>query len=165
MPHERPLEDLLAALQRPEVRGDTRVHVAGVAYRSADVGPGWLFFAVPGRTADGHSFAAEAARRGAAVIVVERWLDDPPDAVTQVRVVSVREAMGPVAAAFYGRPADRLAMVGVTGTNGKTTTTYLLERIFEAAGMRAGVIGTTGVRIDRRAVPHDRTTPEAPDLH
>jgi UDP-N-acetylmuramoyl-L-alanyl-D-glutamate--2,6-diaminopimelate ligase len=80
-------------------------------------------------------------------------------------VPSVREAMGPMAAVFYGRPAERLLMVGVTGTNGKTTTTYLLDGIFREEGLTPSVIGTTGVRIDGRPMAIDRTTPEAPDLH
>src|SRR5204863_8627183 len=97
-------------------------------------------------------------------LVVERFLEVPGVAV-QIRVPSVRAAMGEVSAAFYGRPADRLKIVGITGTNGKTTTTYLLESVFRAASMKAGVIGTTGVRIDGKTDPAEHTTPEAPDLH
>jgi UDP-N-acetylmuramoyl-L-alanyl-D-glutamate--2,6-diaminopimelate ligase len=136
--------------------------VRSVCYRSDDAGPGALFFCVPGERADGHAFAGEAVARGAAVLVLERWM---PIDVAQVRLPSVREAMGPIAAAFHGRPADRLTVVGVTGTSGKTTVTYLLEAVLRAAGRTPGVIGTTGVRIDGRPVPLARTTPEAPDLH
>jgi UDP-N-acetylmuramoyl-L-alanyl-D-glutamate--2,6-diaminopimelate ligase len=85
-------------------------------------------------------------------------------AATQARVPSVRRAMGPMAAAFFQRPADRMRVVGVTGTNGKTTTTYLLESVYRAAGLKAGVVGTTGVRIDGRVIPEERTTPEATEL-
>src|SRR5207237_2668155 len=81
-----------------------------------------------------------------------------------VTVPNVRRAMGPMSAAFFGRPSGRFPVVGVTGTNGKTTTTYLLESIFRSAGLVPGVIGTTGVRIDGRPVPFERTTPEATDL-
>ena len=158
-----PLSRLLGALPSAEVRGHVTGAVRGLAYRASDVAPGWLFFCVPGTRRDGHQFAADAARAGAGVLVVERWVDVP--GVVQVRVPSVREAMGPLAAAFHGHPSGRMVTIGVTGTNGKTTTTYLLERIFEEAGLRAGVIGTTGVRIGGRPVPMDRTTPEAPDLH
>jgi UDP-N-acetylmuramoyl-L-alanyl-D-glutamate--2,6-diaminopimelate ligase len=160
----RPLSELVAALPEVEVRGDPAVAVSEVTYRSQEVTAGSLFFCVPGSSSDGHEFATEAVGRGASALVVERWLDLPPG-ISQVRVPSVRRVMGPVAAAFHGRPSERLLLVGVTGTNGKTTTTYLLERVFEAAGLRAGVIGTTGVRIAGRPVAHDRTTPEAPDLH
>jgi UDP-N-acetylmuramoyl-L-alanyl-D-glutamate--2,6-diaminopimelate ligase len=164
MPSEpRPLAQLLAALPNREVLGDATVPIAGIGYRSQEVRPGWLFFCVPGTRTDGHRFAAAAAEAGAVAVVVERRLDLPPG-VTQVVVQSVRPSMGPVAAAFYGRPADALVMVGVTGTNGKTTTTYLLERIFREAGLTPGVIGTTGIRVDGKPAGYDRTTPEAPDL-
>ncbi len=156
------LSDLLAGLPNPDVRGDVRTPVAGLAYQADAVSPGGLFFCVQGGRHDGHDFAGDAARRGASVLVVERWLDLP---ATQVLMPSVREAMGPMAAAFHGRPAERLSLVGITGTNGKTTTTYLLEGVIRAAGLTPGVIGTTGVRIDGRPVPQARTTPEAPDLH
>ena len=160
----RPLEALLDALSTYRVEGEGAMRVSNVGYRSSEAEPGSLFFAVPGSRADGHDFAGDAVRRGAVAVVVERPLALPKE-VTQVVVPSVREAMGPMAAAFYGRPADRLLMVGVTGTNGKTTTTYLLEAIFREAGLTPSVIGTTGVRIDGRPVALDRTTPEAPDLH
>jgi UDP-N-acetylmuramoyl-L-alanyl-D-glutamate--2,6-diaminopimelate ligase len=159
-----PLRELLAALPDAEVRGDTTIAVSGLAYRSSDAGPRFLFFCVPGTRLDGHDFAAEALVRGAEAVLVERWLD-LRDAVTQVRVPSVRRAMGPVASAFYGRPSERMVLVGVTGTNGKTTTTYILEAVFRSAGLVPGVIGTTGARVDGAPVPIERTTPEAPDFH
>jgi UDP-N-acetylmuramoyl-L-alanyl-D-glutamate--2,6-diaminopimelate ligase len=158
----KPLRDLLATLPNARVVGDADVAVSGVSYRSKEVHPRSLFFAVPGEHVDGHEFAAEAVANGATVIVAERPLQS---GATEVIVPSVREAMGPVAGSFYGRPSDAMVVIGVTGTNGKTTTTYLLERVFRAAGMVPGMIGTTGVRIDGRVVGHDRTTPEAPDVH
>ncbi len=157
-----PLQQLLERAPRAEVVGDPRVPIAGLTYRSGQVRPGWLFFCVPGGTVDGHAFAGEAVRAGAAAVVAERRLQVP---VPQVLVPSVRDAMGPIAAAFFGRPAEAMTVVGVTGTNGKTTTTYLLEAIFREAARVPGVIGTTGVRVDGRPEPFDRTTPEAPDLH
>ncbi len=99
---------------------------------------------------------------GAKALVVERWLDlDVPQAL----VPSVRSAMGPMSAVAFGNPARSMTMLGFTGTNGKTTSTYLMEAIFRAAGMRSGVIGTNGARVDGEPVPLARTTPEAPDLH
>jgi len=164
MPRDtRPLFELLAVLPQAEARGELDVPIAGVTHRSDDVLPGWLFFAAPGEKLDGHDFGAAAVSRGAAALVVERWLDVAP-AIPQVRVASVRQAMGPVASAFYGRPSEAMLMVGITGTNGKTTTTYLLERVFAASGLRSGVVGTTGIRIDGEPVGYDRTTPEATDL-
>jgi UDP-N-acetylmuramoyl-L-alanyl-D-glutamate--2,6-diaminopimelate ligase len=157
----RALLDLVAPLREAEVRGDGLVPVGDVVYRSAEAHPGALFFCVPGEHVDGHDFAPDAVRRGAVAVVVERWLDVP---CVLVLVPSVRAAMGPMSSAFFGAPWQELAIVGVTGTNGKTTTTYLLESIFRVAGFTPGVVGTTGVRVAGRPMPFDRTTPEAPDL-
>jgi UDP-N-acetylmuramoyl-L-alanyl-D-glutamate--2,6-diaminopimelate ligase len=137
------------------------VAVEDVVASSADARPGALFCCVPGERADGHTYAPAALAGGAVALLVERWLDVP---VPQLLVPSVRQAMGPVAAEVFGRPSERLRMVGVTGTNGKTTSTYLFESVFRAAGLRPGVIGTTGVRVAGRSVYAPRTTPEAPDL-
>lgn len=156
------LVDLLTDLSEAQIHGDRAVLVRGLCYRSDEAAPGSLFFCVPGERLDGHDFAAEAVRRGAVALVAERPL---PLAVAQVVVPSVRGSMGPISAAFHGRPSERVELVGVTGTSGKTTTTYLLEAVFRAAGWRPGVIGTTGVRIAGSPVPLERTTPEAPDLH
>jgi len=157
----KPLAHLVASLRDAEVRGSTDVPIQDVTYRSALVRPGSLFFCVPGTHTDGHAFGGAAVDSGAVALVVERWLEVP---ATQVRVLSVREAMGPMSSEFFGRPSSRLTTIGVTGTNGKTTTTYLLESIFARAGMMPGVIGTTGVRVDHSPIPFDRTTPEGPDL-
>jgi UDP-N-acetylmuramoyl-L-alanyl-D-glutamate--2,6-diaminopimelate ligase len=135
--------------------------VTDVVYRSVDAGPGAIFCCIPGAKADGHDFAGDAVARGAVALVVERWL---PLDVPQVLVGSVRASIGPLSAEVFGRPADRMTMIGITGTNGKTTTSFLLESVLRAAGMRPGVIGTTGVRVDGRPSPLPRTTPEAPDL-
>jgi UDP-N-acetylmuramoyl-L-alanyl-D-glutamate--2,6-diaminopimelate ligase len=156
-----PLASVLDVVPGAERRGDA--FVGDVVFDSREVTPGSLFCCVPGASADGHDFAAEAVAAGASALLVERWLDDV--AAPQVRVGSVREAMGPVAAVVFSHPAEALTMAGITGTNGKTTTTYLLEAIWRAAGVRPGVIGTTGARVDGEPVALARTTPEAPDLH
>jgi UDP-N-acetylmuramoyl-L-alanyl-D-glutamate--2,6-diaminopimelate ligase len=155
------LLDVLRGVPERQVRG-TDTPLGSLAYRSDDAELDSLFFCVPGTKLDGHDFAPEAVARGAAALIVERWLDLD---VAQVRVPSVRAAMGPISAEFYGHPADRMLTVAVTGTNGKTTTTYLLESVFTAAGLTPGVIGTTGLRVAGRPLPQSRTTPEAPDLH
>ena len=156
-----PLASVLDAVPGAERRGDAVI--GDVVFDSREVRPGSLFCCVPGAIDDGHAYAAAAVEAGAAALLVERWLDDV--AAPQVRVPSVREAMGAVAAVVFGDPAASLSMAGITGTNGKTTTTYLLESIWRAAGVRPGVIGTTGARVDGEPVPLARTTPEAPDLH
>jgi UDP-N-acetylmuramoyl-L-alanyl-D-glutamate--2,6-diaminopimelate ligase len=160
-PRVRTLRSLVADLPDVQVRGDASVPISSICIRSSEVRPGALFACIPGARSDGHDFAAEAALRGAAALLVERFL---PIDLPQARVERVRAALGPVAAAFFGHPSRRLRMVGVTGTNGKTTTTFLLASIFREQGWRAGLIGTTGVRIGDRSVPFPRTTPEAPDL-
>jgi UDP-N-acetylmuramoyl-L-alanyl-D-glutamate--2,6-diaminopimelate ligase len=161
LPHV-PLSAAAAAVPGSDARGDLGVSVREVAYDSRRVEPGALFFCVTGATEDGHRFAAEAVRAGAVAIVVERWLDlDVP----QIRVPSVRRAMGPMSAVVFGEPARSMTTIGVTGTNGKTTVVHLLDAAFRAAGRRTGVIGTVGSHVAGEPVPLARTTPEAPDLN
>ncbi|MGO9960172.1 MAG: UDP-N-acetylmuramoyl-L-alanyl-D-glutamate--2,6-diaminopimelate ligase [Solirubrobacteraceae bacterium] len=141
--------------------GDRGVQITGLAYDNRLVRPGTLFFCVPGFTRDGHDFAPDAVRRGAAALVVEHPLGL---GIPEVVVTSVRGAMGPAAAAFYGDPTTVLTTVGVTGTNGKTTTAFLVRALLEAGGRRTGLLGTVKSVIG--GVEHEvqRTTPEAVDL-
>ena len=155
------LHELLDSVDVLELRGDPRTEIASVTHDSRAVGPGDLFCCVLGSTTDGHDHAPAAVASGAAALLVERPLGLP---VAEVRVASVRAAMGPVAANAWGRPSTKLAVLGVTGTNGKTTTTYLLEAIARAAGIHPGVIGTIGARIDGEPIRGERTTPEATEL-
>jgi UDP-N-acetylmuramoyl-L-alanyl-D-glutamate--2,6-diaminopimelate ligase len=155
------LERLVAALGPAEVLGRAPVDVRDLAYDARAVSPGALFFCVPGSRADGHDFAAEAVERGAVALVVERAL---PASVPQLLVPDARAAMAPAAAEFFGHPTRELAVVGVTGTSGKTTTAFLLFAVLAAAGRRPGLLGTVEARVggERRGVA--RTTPEAIDL-
>jgi UDP-N-acetylmuramoyl-L-alanyl-D-glutamate--2,6-diaminopimelate ligase len=141
--------------------GAPEVEVGGLAYSSADVADGSLFFCVPGFAADGHDFAADAVRRGAAALVCERPLGL---GVPEVVVDDVRAAMGPVAARFHGDPTARLRTVGITGTNGKTTTAFLVRDVLEAAGLRTGLLGTVKRVVGGAEETVQRTTPEAIDL-
>jgi UDP-N-acetylmuramoyl-L-alanyl-D-glutamate--2,6-diaminopimelate ligase len=152
------LDGLIAAELAGEAAG---VEITGLAYDSRDVAPGDLFFCVSGFRSDGHDFAVEAVRAGAAALVVERPLDL---GVPEVLVESARAAMAPAAARFYGDPARELRVVGVTGTNGKTTTAYLVRALLEAAGMQCGLLGTVKSVIGGRERMVARTTPEAIDL-
>ena len=155
------LERLVSALEPLEVLGGPAAEVRDLAYDARAVTPGDLFFAVPGERADGHDFAPDAVVRGAAAVVVERALDLP---VPQVVVSDSRAAMAPAADVFFGEPTRELEVVGVTGTSGKTTTSFLLFAILAAAGRRPGLLGTVEARVggERRGVV--RTTPEAIDL-
>ena len=157
-----PLAAVAASVPGSDLRGDPATAVADAALDVREAGRGALFFCVPGRSADGHDFAGQAVAAGAVALVVERWLAQD---VPQIRVSSVRRAMGPMSAAVFGEPAKSLTLVGVTGTNGKTTIVHLLEAAFRAAGRRSGAIGTVGARIGDEREPLARTTPEAPDLH
>jgi UDP-N-acetylmuramoyl-L-alanyl-D-glutamate--2,6-diaminopimelate ligase len=141
--------------------GAGSVEITSLAYDNRAVRPGALFFCVPGFTRDGHEFAADAVARGASALVVEYALGL---GVPEVQTPSVRAAMAPAAAAFFGDPTARLQTVGVTGTNGKTTTAFLLRELLEADGRQTGLLGTVKSVIG--GVEHDvqRTTPEAIDL-
>jgi len=146
---------------RARVVGDGEVEIAKLAYDSRKAGPGTLFFCVVGERRDGHEFAAQVVAAGAAALVVERQLEV---AVPQVVVASARAAMAPLAAAFWGDPTAELKVVGVTGTNGKTTTAYLIREILEAAGVRTGLMGTVKQVVGGAAEAVERTTPEGIDL-
>ncbi len=165
------LEALIRALAPSEVAQDeiARGHVAGgspveigdLAYDSRSVSPGALFFCVRGDRVDGHELAWEAVEQGAAALVVERRLDVR---VPQLVVPDSRAAMAVAADTFFGEPTKELEVVGVTGTNGKTTTAFLLHSTLEAAGRQAGLVGTVEWRVGGETRPAPFTTPEAIDL-
>src|SRR2546422_528858 len=161
------LTELLAGRLAPRaVVGPSDCEITGIAYHSSAVRPGDLFAAIRGFVHDGHRYAAESVRRGAAAVLVDHPLPELP-ATTQVVVPDTREALAAVASAFYGDPSHRLWVCAVTGTKGKTTTTYLINAVLRAAGHRAAVIGTTGVLAEGAPVEFHTTTsttPEAPDL-
>ena len=137
------------------------LEISDLAYDNRLAKPGALFFCVPGFTRDGHDFAADAVARGAVALVVERPLNVE---VPQIQVPSVRAAMAPAAAAFYGDPTATLQTVGVTGTNGKTTTAFLVRELLEADGRQTGLLGTVKSVIGGIEHEVQRTTPEAIDL-
>jgi UDP-N-acetylmuramoyl-L-alanyl-D-glutamate--2,6-diaminopimelate ligase len=137
------------------------VEVSSLAYRSSSVTDGALFFCVRGFTSDGHEFARDAVERGAVALVCERPLGT---GVPEVIVPDVRAAMPAAAARFYGDPTSELRVVGVTGTNGKTTTAFLVRALLEAAGLQTGLLGTVKSVVGGREEPVERTTPEAIDL-
>jgi len=164
------LHDLLGAVDVLDVHpASSRADpdISSLAHDSRRAGPGSLFCCIPGRATDGHDHARAAVDAGVAALLVERRL---PLDVPQARVARVRDAVGPLAARFHGRPSEAMTVLGVTGTNGKTTVTYMLDAIARAAGRRSAVIGTTGVLVAGTADPASValgtgfTTPEAIDL-
>jgi UDP-N-acetylmuramoyl-L-alanyl-D-glutamate--2,6-diaminopimelate ligase len=158
------LDELTAGLPCAATTGDRAgadIAITDLAYDSRRVRPGALFFCVTGFRDDGHDFAAQALDRGAVALLVERPLGL---GVPEVVVESVRAAMGPLAARFHGDPTSKLQVVGVTGTNGKTTTTYLVRSMLQATGNQCGLLGTVASIVGARERPVTRTTPEAIDL-
>src|SRR5215210_6872781 len=154
-------ELLRAAGVAADLRGDPSVEIRDLAYDSRKVGDGTLFFCFPGERTDGHDFAATAVEAGAAALVVERRLQlDVP----QATVDDARAAMAPIAAAFNGDPTAELTVVGITGTNGKTTTAFLVRHLLESAGRRCGLLGTVRQVVGGKVEEVERTTPEAIDL-
>jgi len=156
------LEKLVAELSGARVVGDASVVVKELAYDSRKVEPGTLFFCVVGEKVDGHEFGARAVEEGAVALVVERELTDLE--VTQVVVPDSRAAMAPLAARFWGDPTARLQVVGVTGTNGKTTTAFLVREILLAADVYCGLLGTVKQVVGGVEKEVVRTTPEALEL-
>jgi len=155
------IERVIAALAPVDVLGRAPVEIADLAYDARDATAGSLFFCVPGSRADGHDFAATAVANGAVALVVQRPLELE---VPQVVVQDARRAMGVAADEFFGRPTQELELAGVTGTNGKTTTAFLLYSILAAGGRRPGLLGTIESRVGGERRPALRTTPEAIDL-
>ncbi len=155
------LARVIAALAPADVVHRADVDIFELAYDSRTVEPGALFFCVAGEQADGHEFAATAVDRGAVALVVERPLELR---ATQLVVPDARQAMADIAATFYAHPSHELAVAGVTGTNGKTTTSFLVVAMLAAAGLRPGLLGTIESRVGGERRPALRTTPEAIDL-
>src|SRR5438128_1570241 len=156
------LKTLVAAIPIRQVIGTLDRTVESIAYDSRRVQRNGLFVALRGETSDGHEFIGQAIEKGASVIATER--DERHPRVTCLRVENTRNALADLSANFYGHPARKLRLAAVTGTNGKTTTTFLVKHICEKAGLRCGLIGTVRYEIGERVLPAIRTTPESLDL-
>jgi UDP-N-acetylmuramoyl-L-alanyl-D-glutamate--2,6-diaminopimelate ligase len=157
------LKDLLNELGPVSIEGPVDRDIVGIAYDSRRVTAGTLFVAIPGAHVDGHEYVPSAVDKGAVAVICERngFL---PQRATKIKVPDTREALAQVAAAFFQHPSARLKMIGVTGTNGKTTVCFLIKQILEAAGIKAGLIGTVRYEIGDRVIPAQRTTPEALEI-
>ena len=145
----------------PALSIDHDPEIRSIHYRAQEVTPGGLFVAVPGLAADGHDFIDQALERGAAAILVQQKMTRDTTVVT---VSSTRKALGGISSAFFGRPSERLCIIGITGTNGKTTTAYLVESILAAAGHKVGLMGTIDYHYDGSTYPNPVTTPESLDV-
>ena len=159
------LSELFRDIPHTLLSGSPDTEITGLCCDSRKAGPGSLFVALPGARADGHDFVPSVAGQGAAAVVVEHPVDDAGNAAV-VQVENSRIALALLAAAFYGHPADRLTIIGITGTKGKTTTAYILRSILTAAGRKTGMIGTVGTFIgDEMLCDARNTTPESLELH
>src|SRR5881396_1957446 len=156
------LKTLLAATRIRQIIGPVDRSVEDIAYDSRRVQRHTMFVALRGEKADGHQFIGHAIDKGASVIVADREEKDPR--VTCLIVENTRTALADFSAAFYGHPSRKLKLAAVTGTNGKTTTTFLIKHICESGGLRCGLIGTVRYEIGERLLPAIRTTPESLDL-
>lgn len=157
------LNEMMAWCKGFEARGSMDLEITDIIIDSRKVSSGALFVCIPGAKADGHAFAAQAQEKGAAALVVEHYVDGL--ALTQVKVPDSREALARLAAAFHGNPAEKLSIVGITGTNGKTTTTYMLKSIFECNGEKVGLMGTIATLVGDEVLPQTLTTPDPMEFH
>jgi len=156
-----PTMKLLEALPDRTVVGQLPDEIRGVAYDSRKVEPGQIFVAIPGLKQDGRRFVEDALARGATAVVLEGSDLLEGRSVGRVLVPSTREALARLSDAFFGHPSGALTVIGITGTNGKTTSSYLVDALLSAQGRRTGLIGTVQYRIGAESVPAGQTTPEA----
>lgn len=156
------LEKLITQIRTLSVKRLKSVEIESICFDSRKVKAGALFVALPGAKTDGAKFVSEAIRRGAIAVVSEQLVECGE--TTLVLVLNAREALADLAASFYGRPSEALKLAGVTGTNGKTTTAFLLQHICDVAQLRCGLIGTVQYKIGEKVLPATHTTPESADL-
>src|ERR1051326_1331623 len=157
------LKELIKHVSALKVEGSLEREVAGIAYDSRRITPGMVFFAIQGQRLDGHQFINTAIERGASAVICERN-GIASTRATKIQVSDVREALARTAVAFYQHPSSRLKVIGVTGTNGKTTVAFMVKAILEAAGIKTGLLGTVRYEIGDRVIPAQRTTPEALEI-
>ncbi len=155
------LQDIIASVEVLQVVGDLQTEIVALNYDSRRVAAGDCFFAVVGVQSDGHNYIPQAVERGACAVVCERIPESPAEGVCYVRVADTNAAMADMATAFYDHPSRELQLVGVTGTNGKTTTATLLYDLFRMLGYRAGLISTVVYRVGEREIESTHTTPDS----
>ncbi len=146
------------------ISGKTDIDISGIHYDSRKCRRDSLFVAVKGELADGHNYIEKAIRQGARCIVCEKLPDEPDPGITYIKVADSRIALAQLSHAWHGFPSRDMAVIGVTGTNGKTTVTFLLKSIFDAAGKKAGIIGTTGIYYNNKKITASHTTPESLEI-
>ncbi len=157
------LAELVRDLEVLDITGDIHIDVDGIAYDSRKVKKDYVFVCIDGMKEDGHKYIAQALKNGASALVTQKETE-PMNGVAVIRTQNTRDAMAFIADRFYGHLSKRFNLIGVTGTKGKTTTTFMIKSILEATGRKVGLIGTLGTKIGDRTLYSERTTPEASDL-
>ena len=158
------LRDLIKLLPEANVSGSDDILISDIQHDSRAVKPGTLFVCIEGGKADGHAFLQQAKEKGAVAALVQKTIVNPPEGLVLVQVADTRESVKAIAPFFFDYPSRKLRLLGITGTNGKTTTTYLLKSILNRAGYQVGIIGTIQNLIGERVVPAENTTPDVIDL-
>lgn len=157
------LDDLIAGIKVESISGDTLCQITDIAYDSRKVSKGCLFVAVPGTVTDGARYILSAVNNGAVAIVVEKDTE-LPEGITKILVKNCRSALADISAAFFGYPTKQLRIIGITGTNGKTTSAFFIDSILRKAHKKTAMIGTVDMRIGEKTFPSSMTTPESYDL-
>lgn len=157
------LAELVRDLNVLDIRGDSEIEIAGIAYDSREVRKGYVFVCIDGMTTDGHDYASQALDNGAAAFIIQKDLQIP-EGTTIIKTDDTRIALACVSDKFYGHVSGKFKLIGITGTKGKTTTSFMLKSILESSGKKVGLIGTLGTRIGDRTLYSERTTPESLDL-
>ena len=155
------LSSLLERIEYQCIQGSTDTEITSLVNDSRKASPGCVYICIRGASFDGHAFIGEVAAKGAAAFVVEELPEQLPEGACIIQVKDTRYAMAFIAAAWYGYPAEQLKTIGITGTKGKTTTTYMVKSILENAGYKVGLIGTIETIIGEKRIPAANTTPES----
>ncbi len=159
------LINILEKCEYEVLQGSLQNDICDIIYDSRKLVKGCAFVCLVGAVADGHDYIYEAVMAGANALIVEAYVQNIPESITVIKVKNTRKTLALMSAAFFGYPAKELTTIGLTGTKGKTTTTYMIKSVIEASGNKAGLIGTTGILIGEEKLPAKNTTPESYELH
>ena len=158
------LSKLVEHIEYELVQGSLDTEVADIAYDSRKMKEGMLFVAIAGTVVDGHKYIPDVVKKGASVLVVEKEIESIDESITVIRVANGRAALSLLSQAYFDYPASKMISIGITGTKGKSTTTYMIRDIIEKSGKTCGIVGTIGVAIAGKVTPTEHTTPESYDL-